>query len=120
MPAAGSPTRISGSFAVPSAGATLVETTEPTFQPSGTEPGVDLGSGEFSAEGTDPGPVSDAPGGSSGETGTRRRAHSITASPIQGSGADVAAAVMGGMLAYTLSARSGPPIWAKRKARRAA
>ncbi len=113
MPA-GNPrsTRISGSFAVPSAGATLVENPEPTFQPSGTEPGFDPSSspGEFSAEGTDPGGLEPGDG-----PGRRRRAHSITASPIQGSGADVASAVVGGMLAYTLPVRPGPPIWAKRE-----
>jgi phosphomevalonate kinase len=105
-------TRITGAFAVPSAGATLVETTEPTFQPSGTDPGVEASitsSGEFSAEGTHPGdPPGEAPP-------ARRRAHSITASPTQGSGADVASAVVGGMLAYTLPVRPGPPIWARRE-----
>ncbi len=85
---------------MPSAGATLVETAEPTFHPSGTDPGFDPNA-EFSAEGTDPGGGEHDLGAPRG----RRRAHSITASPIQGSGADIASAVLGGTLAYTLSAR---------------
>jgi phosphomevalonate kinase len=111
--AAARATRISGSFAVPSAGATLVETAEPTFQPSGTDPGFDPAAnpGEFSAEGTQPG---DDP--TTGEPSMRaRRRHSITASPIQGSGADVACAVLGGVLSYTLPARGGPPVTSRRE-----
>jgi phosphomevalonate kinase len=108
--AAARATRISGSFAVPSAGATLVETAEPTFQPSGTDPGFEPNP-EFSAEGTQPG---DDP--SAGEPTLRsRRRHSITASPIQGSGADVACAVLGGVLSYTLPMRGGAPVTSRRE-----
>nr|HEX4317450.1 hypothetical protein [Kofleriaceae bacterium] len=125
-------TRISGQFAVPSAGSSLVEAAEPTFSPSGSDPGFDPNA-EFSAEGTDPGSGHDpsalpyGSGARSGDAGPiesiavdlgtprgRRRAHSITASPIQGSGADIACAVHGGVLAYTVAARAGSPTTARR------